>query len=498
MSWQKYGTFITTLLILALIFFYQPANAVATPQLLKISVTPHAGKTRVLLSFNQSIDYKVFTLDNPNRFIIDLPGTQLMTALDQQIFANTVITHLRKGHPTAGVLRLVFEVKTAQQPQLTHFSSKGNQSGEQIAVDFSAQVNNTNDNNTNLNNTPTTNADNKLQQTQGWIQESLADNNDNASNAQTITPATTAPTTVTTTPSPIANPTINSNNDQQPPFSKPPGIVAAVAPAPIASVPVPVPTPTPKVNAAPPRPIVVVIDPGHGGKDPGTTGPLGVHEKDVVLAISRDLAQTLQKDPCFRAALTRSGDYFIPLRGRLAIARQDKGDIFVAIHADAYPDRYASGAAVFALSAHGASSEAARWLAEKENYSELNDVSLSGLPDQSEVLRSVLIDLSQTATISSSLQLGTSLLQQLNKVGNLHYHRVEQAPFMVLKSPDIPSLLVETGFLSNPNEERRLRDPAYQQKMAQALYLGIRSYFLHNPPPNTLIASIKQSKKNDA
>lgn len=235
------------------------------------------------------------------------------------------------------------------------------------------------------------------------------------------------------------------------------------------------------------RPIVVIIDPGHGGKDPGTS-TYTTREKDVVLAISLNLYRILQNQPGFKPVLTRNRDYFIPLRGRLAIARQYKGDMFIAIHADAYKDGYASGAAVFALSAHGASSEAARWLAEKENYSELGGVNLR---DKSDMLRSVLIDLSQTATISSSLQLGGALLYQLGYVGNLHYRTVEQAPFMVLKSPDIPSVLVETGFLSNPQEQARLRNPFAQQQIAKAIAQGIMNYFRKNPPPGTYIASLQ-------
>lgn len=235
------------------------------------------------------------------------------------------------------------------------------------------------------------------------------------------------------------------------------------------------------------RSVVIVIDPGHGGKDPGTMTPY-TREKDVVLAIGWNLYRILAKQPGYKPVLTRRSDYFIPLRGRLSISRKNKADMFIAIHADAYRDSYATGAAVFTLSAHGASSEAARWLAEKENYSELGGVNLS---DKSDMLRSVLIDLSQTATISSSLQLGSELLRQLQFVGRLHYRTVEQAPFMVLKSPDIPSVLVETGFLSNPQEQARLRNPMDQKQIAKALAQGIFNYFARNPPPGTLIASLE-------
>lgn len=234
------------------------------------------------------------------------------------------------------------------------------------------------------------------------------------------------------------------------------------------------------------RRIVIVIDPGHGGKDPGATGTHGVHEKNVVLSISQKLQALINKQPGFYAVLTRQGDYFIPLRQRMMIARQDNADMFIAIHADAYLNHVAHGASVYALSSRGATSEAARWLAQRENQSEL----MGGvdLADKEDVLRSVLINLSQTATIHASLLIGQNLLSDLNRFTTLHYSRVEQAAFVVLKSPDIPSLLVETGFLSNSTEERNLQDPGYQQKIAEALMLGITRYFTENPPPNTWLA----------
>jgi N-acetylmuramoyl-L-alanine amidase len=227
------------------------------------------------------------------------------------------------------------------------------------------------------------------------------------------------------------------------------------------------------------RPVVIVIDPGHGGKDPGASGPNGIHEKDIVLAISRKLYADLAQEPGVKVYMTRYGDYYIGLRQRLQLARRDKADIFIAVHADAYKDPYSNGASVFALSLRGASSEAARWLAEKENYSELGGVDLNGKND---MLRSVLIDLSQTATITSSLWLGNDVLGQINHISTLHKGKVEQAPFVVLKSPDIPSILVETGFISNPKEERALSSAAYQQKMALAITQGINQYFSLHPP----------------
>lgn len=221
----------------------------------------------------------------------------------------------------------------------------------------------------------------------------------------------------------------------------------------------------------------VVIDAGHGGKDPGTIGPNHVLEKNVTLAIAKDLRNLVAANPDMKAVMTRKGDYYVGLRQRLMIARKQKGDIFVAIHADAYKDSSAQGASVFALSLHGASSEAALWLAKKENYSELSGIDLNNVTERDEQLRSVLIDLSQTATIGASLQLGRAVIQQLGEMTTLHHGVVEQAPFMVLKSPDIPSILVETGFLSNPKEESRLKSNAYQEEIAKALMSGISHYY---------------------
>lgn len=225
--------------------------------------------------------------------------------------------------------------------------------------------------------------------------------------------------------------------------------------------------------------IVVVIDPGHGGKDPGAEGQHGEREKDVTLGISEQLYRILNQAPGIHPILTRSGDYYLTLRQRLDMARDANADVFIAVHADAYDNPYSHGASVYALSLKGASSEAARWLAEKENYSELGGVDLNGKGD---MLRSVLIDLSQTATISSSLVLGQDILQDLGQLGALHHgDKVEQAPFVVLKSPDIPSVLVETGFISNPDEAKHLENTAYEQAVANAIAEGLNQYFHESP-----------------
>ena len=236
--------------------------------------------------------------------------------------------------------------------------------------------------------------------------------------------------------------------------------------------------------------IIVMIDPGHGGKDPGATGVGGVHEKNVVLSISKMIVADINRQKGFEAYLTRSTDKFLTLRQRMEVARKHKADIFIAIHADAFSNKSAKGASVFALSTKGATSEAARWLAVQENQSEL----MGGvvLSDKNDMLRSVLINLSQTATIRSSLDLGRSILMSIKTVAPLHRGSVEQAAFVVLKSPDIPSLLIETGFLSNPSEAKRLASRAYQQKIADRIQQGLVDYFIAQPPRGTWLASANQ------
>ncbi len=223
------------------------------------------------------------------------------------------------------------------------------------------------------------------------------------------------------------------------------------------------------------QPIVVVIDPGHGGKDSGAVGKAGHREKDVALAIAKQLQRQFNQQPGFHAVLTRSRDTYLPLRERLAIARRYKPKLFLAIHADAAYNNTAVGASVFALSERGATSEMVRWLAKKENQSELIDGVFIEQKDR--LLRSVLLDLSQNHAIAVSLELGQLILTELAPITHLHYRRVEQAGFVVLKSPDIPSLLVETGYISNLRQERQLVDINYQRRLAAAIVQGTKRYY---------------------
>lgn len=235
------------------------------------------------------------------------------------------------------------------------------------------------------------------------------------------------------------------------------------------------------------RDVVVAIDAGHGGEDPGARGRGGTYEKTVVLAIARRLARLIDKEPGMRAVLIRKGDYYLGLRKRMQLARRHRADLFVSIHADAFRDPRVRGSSVFTLSSRGATSEAARWLAERENSADL--VGGVKLEDKDDLLASVLLDLSQAATREASHQVARKVLAQLKRLGKTHKGRVQQAGFMVLKSPDIPSILVETAFITNPSEERKLKDRRHQQKMAEAVLRGIKAYFEQSPPPGTLLAS---------
>jgi N-acetylmuramoyl-L-alanine amidase len=230
----------------------------------------------------------------------------------------------------------------------------------------------------------------------------------------------------------------------------------------------------------PSRRLTVALDPGHGGEDPGATGPRGTYEKNVVLAIARKLKKVLDADSNMRVMLTRNDDFYVPLAERVRKARRVEADLFVSIHADASREPSARGSSVFALSEHGATSAAARWLAQKENAADL--IGGVNLDVRDPVLARTLLDLSQTAQITDSLKVGREVLQGIGTHNPLHSRTVEQAGFAVLKAPDIPSILIETAFISNPDEELKLRNPAQQQYFAESIADGVHRYFAQSPP----------------
>ena len=252
---------------------------------------------------------------------------------------------------------------------------------------------------------------------------------------------------------------------------------------PVAAAPV-----APAASATPsaPREIVIAIDAGHGGEDPGAIGPRGTREKDVTLAVAKRLRELVNREPGMRAVMVRDGDYFVQLRRRVEMAREHRADLFISIHADAFADRRARGASVYTLSDRGATSEHARLVADKENASDI--IGGVSLDDKDDLLTSVLLDLSLTGTMEASTDVAGRVLSGLGQVAHLHRTRVEQAGFRVLKSPNVPSILVETAFISNPDEERKLRDANHQYALARSVMDGVRAYFRQNPPPGTLLA----------
>jgi N-acetylmuramoyl-L-alanine amidase len=258
---------------------------------------------------------------------------------------------------------------------------------------------------------------------------------------------------------------------------------AAVVPV-VASPPAPAPVRAAHAPADAGRDIIVAVDAGHGGVDPGASGASGTHEKDVVLAIARELAKRIDAEPGMKAVLTRDADKFIALRERINIARRARADIFISVHADAIRNRDVSGSSVYVLSSRGASNEAARLLADRENAADLKGgVSLG---DMDNSLASVLMDVAQTASITHSMEAADRVLDQLDRVGVIRKTQVQPAPFLVLKSPDIPSMLVETAYISNPGEEKKLRTPEHQAAVAEAIFNGVRDYFRQSPPDGTL------------
>lgn len=358
--------------------------------------------TRVVIDITAPVPYKLSTLSNPTRVVIDLKNARLQTALSAgKGLVGSVSGTVRNGTD----LRVVLNLKTAVQPK--SFTLKPNsQYGHRLVIDL-------------------------------YPRNTIA---------ETAEPAVSPP-------APVA-----LHHDRVVKKTQPDAV----------------------------RDLVVAIDAGHGGDDPGAHGSAGTNEKDVVLAIARRLASLIGNERGMRAVMIRDGDYFVGLRQRIQKARKYKADLFVSIHADAFTDRRASGSSVYTLSQHGATNEAARWLADSENASDL--VGGVSLDDKDDLLASVLLDLSQTATTEDSIEVGDKVLGNLSRVGRVHKARVQQAGFVVLKSPDIPSILVETAFISNPSEERRLRDSRHQQVLAQAIMNGVRSYFSHRAPPGTVLA----------
>jgi len=414
--------------------------------------------TRVVFELSNSFKYKVLTLQNPERIAIDITANNLKFDLNKLDFANTPIQRIRSGQGK-DILRLTFDLSTKVRPNI--FALKPNQQyGHRLVVDLydlaptKLTENNPPSIDTNLQDVLI--AIGKQQQAKQNAQQSIS------SNANSDQASKTASNNV---PDNHQNKDIDKNKN--------------------------LPTIKLQPRGKNQRDIIIVIDAGHGGEDPGAIGPRGQREKHVVLNIAKELQKQINQHEGFKAELTRTGDYFIPLRKRTEIARNKKADLFISIHADAAPKRTASGASVYAVSQKGATSETARWLADSENSSDL----IGGVSTQDKSINKVLLNLSMTASMSSSLNVGKKVLDKIGNFTPLHKKNVEQAGFVVLKNPDFPSILVETGFISNHNESQKLTTSEHQIKLAKSIAAGAIAFFIQAPPPNTFIAAQRAINK---
>ncbi|HEX4878943.1 MAG TPA: N-acetylmuramoyl-L-alanine amidase [Limnobacter sp.] len=424
-----------------------PVGAWAIDQVRFVDVRlwPADEYTRVTLEHAGAIKYKHFLVENPWRMVIDLLDMRLDNTLKELTARlkadDPYVQQIRVAQYDANTVRLVFDLKTEVKPEVFTIDPVAEYKNR-FVVDFY----------------PKNPADPLLALLQDGQNPPAGNRDDELARALRMAEVEA--------PSNGKSPKISSQHASPAQSSAAPSKPASAA------------SEQPALQMKQ-RMITVAIDPGHGGEDPGAIGRGGSYEKHVVLAISKMLKAELDAMPGMRAMLTRNGDFFVPLNTRVQKARNVNADLFVSVHADAFIKPTASGSSVFVLSERGATSTAAKWLANKENASDLiGGVNIRGTDNQ---LARVLLDLSTTAQINDSLKLGDAVLGKIGKINKLHKPRVEQAGFAVLKAPDIPSILVETAFISNPDEERKLNDPAHQKRIAQAIAQGIANYFANNP-----------------
>jgi N-acetylmuramoyl-L-alanine amidase len=401
-----------------------PAHAA---QILAVRVWPAQDYTRVTLENDSMLKVTHFIVKDPERLVVDIEGLELNATLKGLVAkiqsGDPYIRQVRVGQNRPNVVRLVFDLKEEVTPQVFTLAPVDTYQHRLVFDLYPVQP-------------------------RDLIAEMIEKGNWSNGSGLIALPALPAP-----------------------PEPKPQAPRPDVAVAPKVQ-----PIPDPSVL----RMITIALDPGHGGEDPGAVGARGSHEKDVVLAIAKRLKSKIEEQPNMRVMLTRDGDYFVPLQVRVAKARKVQADLFVSIHADAFVKPTARGASVFVLSEKGATSSAARWLADKENRADL--IGGVNVKNHDQQLASVLFDLSTTAQINDSLKLAKAVLGEIGHINRLHKDSVEQAGFAVLKAPDIPSILIETAFISNPEEEAKLNDNGYQDEIAEAIMKGIRSYFAKNPP----------------
>ena len=456
----------------SLVLLLSTAQLARGAAIMAVRVWPARDYTRVTIESDQPLVAKHLLTAAPLRLVVDIDGLELKDALRELVGKvrpdDPFIAGVRVGQYQPRVVRLVFDLKQAVAPQQF---TLGPVAAYQHRLVFDLY--------------PTVEADPLLALIRGKeaaeqraaqaVQDALGE-----LIARVDKPMLPAVIPVPAAPALPAGPAGPATALPPPwPASAPPA-TATTTPAPPPLAPPPPLPPSDAERQRVDRLIIVALDPGHGGEDPGAIGPTGLREKDVVLAIALQLRDRLNAVPGMRVMLTRDADFFVPLHERVRKARRVQADLFVSIHADAFFRPEARGASVFALSTSGATSTAARWMAQRENSADqVGGVNVGAVKDR-QVLQAML-DMSTTAQIKDSLMLGAEVLSHIGRVGRLHKRQVEQAGFAVLKAPDIPSILVETAFISNPEEEDRLRDPAFRKELVDALTTGIRRYFAKNP-----------------
>ena len=436
-----------------------------------VRVWPAREYTRVTIESDQPLSAAHQLVQGPDRLVVDIEGLELNAALRELVGQvrpdDPYIERVRVGQNQPRVVRLVFDLKQPVRPQQFALAP--------VAVYQQRLV---------FDLYPVQEADPLLalvreredagQRAAQAVQDALGEL---IARIERPGPATSSSTQALG--GKTAAPALPASSPAAAPGAAPAATTAAAPAAPAAPAPPAPPTASERQRVD--RLIIVALDPGHGGEDPGAIGPTGLREKDVVLAVALALRAKLDAVPGMRVMMTRDADFFVPLNERVRKARRVQADLFISIHADAFMRPEARGASVFALSTSGATSSAARWMAQRENAADqVGGVNIAQVRDR-QVL-SAMLDMSTTAQIKDSLQLGHEVLTRIGRVGRLHKPRVEQAGFAVLKAPDIPSILVETAFISNPEEEAQLRDPGYRAALVEALAQGIRRYFERNPP----------------
>ncbi|MGB2943358.1 MAG: N-acetylmuramoyl-L-alanine amidase [Candidatus Macondimonas sp.] len=423
--------------------------------------------TRIFLPLGGPVQHEMLTLSNPPRLVLDLQGAGTPARMLGLPVPGGVVTMVRSGARAPGELRVVLDL--TEMPRECQVRLEKNPQGE---YRLSVQLNHAPRAVAAVSQPPAKSAALATAQSTPKPPASVPSSTE-ASAPKKVKESSKA---VAATPAPVAVARAATE-------SAAPQAVKSKSSEPTKSVPPPTRVSKPVATSAGPvknPPVIIAVDAGHGGKDPGAIGGSGAREKDVTLGIARELARRIDREPGMKAVLIRDGDYFLTLRQRIQKARKHQADLFVSVHADAFKDTGSKGSSVYVLSQRGATDEAARWLAARENSADL--AGGVKLHDKDEVLAQVLLDLSQTATIDASFLLADRVLGELGRLGPLHKESVQQAGFLVLKSPDIPSILVETAFITNPSEERRLKDPSHQRRIASAIFSGLHAYALERLP----------------